>query len=390
VFAIGAGVFLVIFTWQGLARSAPARSRGRRFLRCSASCGASSGRQEKPGRTTTAFLPERVHAAAEQLFRDAQNAWDAGDRARLATLLDADLLVEWERRLDDFDPKGWHNRAEVLGDVRVEYVGITNREEAADNRVVVPYRRDTPRLRGRSGRGKDPPQGRDRRHGRSLPVLDAWPARGALDPALDRRASRGRAPPQRADRRLALVGRPAPARRGVDRDRDRRRASPGYKPADLVDLDFAADARGAALDLAVADARFAPDVLEAAARGMVEAWAQAVDGDDAPLEHLASRSALRALLYEGDNTEKTRVVVRGPRVKRLSIVVLDAKAEPATMTIEVELGGRRYVQDRDTAAVLSASKDDATVFTERWTLSLDGPESHPWRLTAVSDRVASA
>jgi predicted lipid-binding transport protein (Tim44 family) len=163
-----------------------------------------------------------------------------------------------------------------------------------------------------------------------------------------------------------------------------------FKPADLVDLDFAGDARGAALDLAVADARFAPDVLEAAVRRVVEAWALAVDADDAPLEQLASRSALHELLNEGDDSEKTRVVVRGPRVRRISIVALDAKTAPATMTVEVELGGRRYVQDRDTAAVLSGSKDEATVFTERWTLSLDGPESHPWRLTATSAGVASA
>ncbi len=111
------------------------------------------------------FLPERLQAAAEQLFRDAQKGWDARDRARLATLLDPDLLVEWERRLDDFDAKGWHNRAEVLGDVRVEYVGVTNREEAADDRVVVLIEA---KLRAYVvDRGGNRPQGRDGRHGRS-------------------------------------------------------------------------------------------------------------------------------------------------------------------------------------------------------------------------------
>ena len=50
---------------------------------------------------------------------------------------------------------------------------------------------------------------------------------------------------------------------------------------------------------------------------------------------------------------------------------------PATMTVEVELGGRRYVEDRDTATVVSGSKDSATTFTERWTLALDGPADAP-------------
>ena len=38
----------------------------------------------------------------------------------------------------------------------------------------------------------------------------------------------------------------------------------GFTTADLADLDFDGDARAHALDLSLADARFAPDVLEAA------------------------------------------------------------------------------------------------------------------------------
>jgi len=53
---------------------------------------------------------------------------------------------------------------------------------------------------------------------------------------------------------------------------------------------------------------------------------------------------------------------------------------PATMTVEVELGGNRYVEDRDTTSVVSGSKDSATTFTERWTLALDGPDEAPWQL----------
>jgi predicted lipid-binding transport protein (Tim44 family) len=336
------------------------------------------------------FLPERVHAAAEQLFRDAQDAWDARDRARLAMLLDPDLLVEWELRLDDFDAKGWHNRAEVLGDVRVEYVGVTNREDAADDRVVVLI---SATLRAYV---LDRDGNKILRKDETDDIVDVsqyWTL-GLRDGRWILLSIEERSEGEHQ------LSEPIVASPWSDDQRLRDEAvietavadglPPGFKPADLVDLDFADNARGAALDLAVADARFAPDVLEAAARAVVEAWAQAVDGDDAPLERLASSSALQALLYEGDDSEKTRVVVRGPRVKRISIVALDANAEPATMTIEVELGGRRYVQDRDTAAVLSGSKDDATVFTERWTLSLDGPDAHPWRLTAVSSGVASA
>jgi hypothetical protein len=46
---------------------------------------------------------------------------------------------------------------------------------------------------------------------------------------------------------------------------------------------------------------------------------------------------------------------------------------------------RRYVEDRDTAAVLSGSRDASTAFTEQWILSLEGSEDSPWRIAAVGD-----
>src|SRR5215207_6697938 len=158
----------------------------------------------------------------------------------------------------------------------------------------------------------------------------------------------------------------------------------GFTTADLAQVEFEGDARARALDLSVADARFAPDVLEAAARRAVEAWAGAVDGDDAALEKVASEDAVGALLYERDSSGQTRLVVRGPRVKRIRIAAVQLERVPATMTVAVELGGRRYVEDRDTTTVLSGSKDSATTFTETWTLALDGPADAPWRIVTAA------
>jgi predicted lipid-binding transport protein (Tim44 family) len=112
----------------------------------------------------------------------------------------------------------------------------------------------------------------------------------------------------------------------------------------------------------------------------VGAWAEAVDGDDAALERLASADAVAELLYGGDASRKTRLVVRGPRVKRIQIAAVQVEQVPATMTVDLELGGSRYVEDRDTASVLSGSKERATTFSERWRLALDGPEDAPWRI----------
>jgi hypothetical protein len=162
----------------------------------------------------------------------------------------------------------------------------------------------------------------------------------------------------------------------------------GFTTADLAEVDFEGSARARALDLSLADARFSPDLLEVAARRVVEAWAGAVDGGDAPLEAVATPSAIARLLYGDDDSRHTRLVVRGPLVKRIAITNVDVEHEPATMSIEVEVHGRRYVEDRDTAAVLSGSKDRRHTFVERWTLALDGPDASPWRLIETSAATA--
>jgi predicted lipid-binding transport protein (Tim44 family) len=71
-------------------------------------------------------------------------------------------------------------------------------------------------------------------------------------------------------------------------------------------------------------------------------------------------------------------------VERIEVEHLDAHATPARMTLAVRVRGRRYVEDRDTAAVLGGSKDREVGFTERWTMALDGPPELPWRVDGVA------
>ena len=113
-------------------------------------------------------------------------------------------------------------------------------------------------------------------------------------------------------------------------------------------------------------------------------WTEAVDGEDDALLALADPAAAHDLLYQGrgrERDEKRRLVVRGPHVKAMRIVALDAAAEPPTMTVEVDVRGRRYVQDRDTAAIVSGDATKERSFTERWVMSLNGDDKHPWRIT---------
>jgi predicted lipid-binding transport protein (Tim44 family) len=333
------------------------------------------------------FSPDNVRAAGKRLFCEVQEAWSGGDRIKLRSLVAPELLAEWERRLDDFDSRGWHNHVSVIGEPTVTYVGLHRTGNANEDRVVVridaklrDYVEDSHgRHLRRSGRLTETVHTREfwtlgKRAGHW--ILASIEQGGEGEHALDTKLV---ATPWSDDEALhdqamteQAVADAVPA---------------GTKVAEIADLDFAGDAHAAALDLSLADGRFAPDLLEIAARRAVEAWAIAIDGDDAALLKVADKAATNAMLHP---TPGRRLVVRGPEIEQITITGLDAAADPPTMTIEVKIKGRRYVENRNTAAVISGSRSKEVEFTEHWTLALDGDESQPWRIVAVGEPVARA
>jgi predicted lipid-binding transport protein (Tim44 family) len=324
------------------------------------------------------FAVETVKAEAGQLFTEIYRAWSDRDRPALAAALGEDLMVEWGRRLDDFDRKGWHNICEVKKGPDVEYLGLVNRAEDTEDRVTVRITSTTVDY------VKD-------RNGNKITRNDAT--------TTITRQSEYWTLGKRGEAWILLSIQSDPEGRHIldsdivatpwgddQRLRDESitelaTAETVENPSEYADLDFDGTARAAALDLAMVDGRFAPDVLEAAVRRAVDAWSEAVDGDDAPLEAIATPTAVQELLYP--NGERTRLVVRGPRLKQLRITALHADATPPAMSVEADLSGRRYLENRDTAAVLGGSKERETTFTERWTMTLDGDEATPWRIAAA-------
>ena len=315
------------------------------------------------------FAADSVVSEAAKLFHAVQEAWDARDVQRLEALVGKDLLVEWRRRLDDFASKGWHSRCSVLDGPQVEYVGMVNREDDTDDRVVV---RLEAKLRDVVETATGGIVKKDGATSEETSLAEYWTLgrreHGWIVVSIEQDAEGAHhleAPlvpsPWSDDQKLSDE---------TALERARADAAPEGTPmASLAEVDYAGDARKQALDLSLVDERFAPHVLEAAARRAVAAWAEAVDGDDAALRELAGEEAVRSLLYP---TESTRVVVRGPQLEALRIVSLDPEAEPARLGVEARLRGRRYVEDRDTLALHSGSRDDETTFSERWTLVLDG------------------
>jgi predicted lipid-binding transport protein (Tim44 family) len=366
--------------WEARSRQGRAHRRETKVRQRRVELAAAEAADENP-----IFGPDAVRAAAEQLFDEIQLAWSGDDRIALRGLITPTLLEEWERRLDDFERKGWRNVVEPTGSTKVDYVGILRRERGDDDldRVVV---RIEAKLRDyvvdSSGRHIK----RDGQFAESVRMREYWTLErrgehwvlasiesGAEgEHALKDKIVQTHWADEQALHDQALVE-SAVAQGTPD----------GFKVAELADLQFTGDARAAALDLSLADARFAPDILEVAARRAVAAWTEAVDGADTELEKVATSAAIVELLHPGDPSGRTRLVVRGVQVQRIRIVGLDAGSEPATMTIDVDLRGRRYIEDRDTTRVLAGSATRPIGFTERWTLAITDDAAEPWRIVSV-------
>jgi predicted lipid-binding transport protein (Tim44 family) len=329
-----------------------------------------------------AFDADGVVEQARDLFLRIQSAWTARDRDALARIVSPTLLAEWRLRLDDFDRRGWHNQVTVAGTPAVHYVGLVNRESDDEDRVVVLVEAQLVDI------VLDRHGNRIRRSNESdvTAVREYW--------TLGKRDGRWAllSIEQLAEGEHHLSDAPVASPWGDDRLRDEalvERAVAEAAPADadvgsLVDLDFAGDGRRAALDLSLVDGRFAPDVLEAAARRALAGWAEAVDGADDALLAVATPAATTELLYpRGD--QAARLVVRGPRLERMTLVALDGQADPPRMVVELALSGRRYVEDRNTIAVLEGSREAVARWTERWTFALDGADQTPWRVVGATE-----
>ena len=347
-------------------------------------------RIERDGRVRTAsaeaaaddaaFDADAITAGTAALFGAIQHAWDQRDDRALQTMVGDDLLVEWRLRMQDLSARGWHNRVRVLRGPEVLYVGIDNKADDADDRAIVHIeatledfvetddgmrimRSDDDdavvtlseywTLAKRDGTWilLSIEQDREGAHHLDAPIIASpW----ADDVGL----------------RDAAIVEAAVADKALE----------GTSTAELVDVSLAADARTQAMDLSLVDGRFAPDVLAAAARRAVAAWAEAVDGPDAALEAIASPAAIEQLLYPSADGHNARLVVRGPQIESITIERLAAEPAPARMKVALKVRGRRYLENRDTAAVLAGDKGREVKFSESWTLALDGSDEVPWRL----------
>ena len=177
----------------------------------------------------------------------------------------------------------------------------------------------------------------------------------------------------------------AVARRVVDRAGGGGRAAAGVRHRGPGGGRRSTAPRGSTrLDLSLADARFAPDVLEAAARRAVAAWAEAVDGDDAALLEVAHAGG-----GVGAAVRRRRVAQDAAGGARAA-----GSADPDRWRWTSSAGAGDD-DDRGRggrAAVCGGSgyggggewvEGPGAAFNGRWTLDLQGAPESGWRLAEV-------
>jgi predicted lipid-binding transport protein (Tim44 family) len=326
-----------------------------------------------------AFAVDVVTARAAALFVAIQRAWSADDVAALRRMVGPELMVEWDARLADFRRRGWRNQVDVLAGPEVRYVGIANRAGDAEDRAVT-------HITARLGDVVVD------RYGTVIPSDDGEVARISEFWTLGKRDGEW-VVVSIEQQREGAHHLSAPLVVAPESDAARLRAEavmevaagdrvPTAEVGQLLSPGFSGTARAAALDLSLVDGRFAPDTLATAIGEVVDAWLHAVDGPDDALAARTTPAALTALLYPTPGG-RDRLVIRGAQVPSLTIAAVEP-GSPPHVTLELEVTGVQYVEDRDTTAVRAGSRSRRTTTRPRWTLRLTDDPRHPWTVTAAA------
>jgi hypothetical protein len=147
-------------------------------------------------------------------------------------------------------------------------------------------------------------------------------------------------------------------------------------PGELTDR--AAPAPRRLRDLAVADDRFDPLLIEAAISHIVEAWEESSDGADAPLLAVATGAGVHALNFPAPGSGRRRI--RDAHLQRWEVTRLDADAVPPQVDVRVRV---KAGVSSDGTLIATGQAPPTQRLDLVWTLELDETtHAHPrWRLT---------
>jgi hypothetical protein len=311
----------------------------------------------------SAFAPEVIRASVGEILGLAASSWQGSGSKRLQERADRGVISAWARSR----ARRLGSGLSVVGTPRVEILGVLNREKEGEDRVIA------------------------RVHIRVRRAVRPTP----IDPtviALDERWTLARngdgwvlASVEGDPVAGAVVSAPLISSPSQDSERLREASLrelsaegfPAERPGELVDGELSPEAELA--DLAVADDRFSPLLINATIIHLVEAWESASDGQRGALLAVATHAAVHELLQGPESG--TRRFVKDASLKRSRVVGLDAASDPPRVEVRVRVDAAVYTVHGKYVAGSDRHRGAVELI---WTLELtqDRDGQPQWRLCA--------
>jgi hypothetical protein len=141
-----------------------------------------------------------------------------------------------------------------------------------------------------------------------------------------------------------------------------------------------AAARDRLLDLAVIDDRFAPALIDATIRHLLDAWEQETLDHTGRLGPLATANAHAQLLAPTDHDPSVRFAIRDIELTGWEPVALDPDHIPPCVVVRVSIKATRSVTD-DRNTIIAGRSTTRHAIGLRWKLELTDHPAALWQLT---------
>jgi hypothetical protein len=313
-----------------------------------------------------AFEPTHVRTAVRRMLRAAEREWRTP--GAMPPRPDQQVIQRWAR-----EKRAWLGRGlRVEGEPRIDLVHLVNREDDAEDRVVVRVRMQLHHERVAA------PLDPHTVHVDELWTLGRFRASWRLlstdgDPRTGPALGASLIPTPWADEaRLSEESlRELSQSAGV--------AQP--PPGELVAARPSVSATLA--DLALVDGRFAPELLGLEIGRIFEAWGDATTGPGRPLHLVASDAAADALLHP--RGQASRLVLADARLTTWRVDALSADATPPRVGVSVTASAIRYLVDTESGEHLTGSTTVPHTIELDWTLELADDAHTTWRLASTTD-----
>lgn len=371
-----AGGVLIYVGWAVVRSLASSERRARLRVRAHGRVGDAERTAVEAALDDPLFSPEQIRSSVHEVLDLAASVWRGGEASALAARYDAALIRSWAHSRESWVGKGLRPTSKAT----VDLLRVANRGSEAEDRVST---------RVRFALHRDPhasallPGDQTVLATRTVHLDERW----TLAPRQGRwyLVSVAGDPLSGPVLSAPLIASPAQDRERLEeqslQELARHDSQSDITPGELADM--AAPPPLELLDLSVADDRFSPLLIGAAINHLVEAWEEASDDSENPLDQVATKHAICALLHP--KGPAMRRFIRDATLKHWEVREIAPRSTPPMIQTLVGIAAAVY-ESRD--GFVSGSDTDIHDLELVWRLALHtGEHGEPrWLLHDSTDR----